>query len=253
MSCVRIVLPWKLGLPVKWILCSSRPLYASTECFMPWLLGKGANSFFNFFLLTTKDTKMLEVIDRMKEHIRTISVTVEGFFVSDDFLSGLRYIWLNMVRNTINRMDEETAIAAIHIKLSGPYAAYLEHLLSKLTVRTWENSVSSSLTVPLECASRVTNTSRFKCNWSIFWSRSSGQTGVSKHKSWHFLTAYISFTLEGNLVLPLFWVEAISCNMLRNGVIPIPPAIRSILSYLQMVIVLLFFHFYYYWAIKWIV
>ena len=179
---------------------------------------------------------MMQMSTAMKEHMMSRSTTKEGVFPLVAFSWEGMKMWLKMMRKMRNRIQEIPATAAIQSGLSSPVIAWFEDLMSKFTVCTREDSYSSaSLTVTPDCSSWVTYTFTFRWHFSTGWLKIRGEIEFNRHISWTFLTANISCILGRNLYRPLFCAATSSCKMLRNGVIPIPPATRSRLSNLHKI------------------
>lgn len=179
---------------------------------------------------------MMHIIAAKKEHMISRSTTEDGVFPSVSFFWEWMKMWLKMMRKMRNRKKEIPAMAAIQSELSSPVIAELEDFIPKFVVCTREDSCASTcLTVTPDCSSWVTYTFTFRRHFSAGWLKIRGEIEFNRHMSWAFLTANISCILGRNLYRPLFWAETSSCKMLRNGVIPIPPATRIRLSYLHKV------------------
>lgn len=131
MKQTEVHVPWKLGLPVKFISCFSRaPPPASMELGCQDLTrfsGTWQVSFFSFRHLTTSATKLLHVIAMTKEEKMIRSATQDGLF-SSEALEALTFwlginMWLKHIRKARNTIDESPAMAAITRKDSSPCIA----------------------------------------------------------------------------------------------------------------------------------
>lgn len=129
------IVPSKLGLPPKFISCSSS-IGPNTCTALPWFKETGGVCFFSLLHLKRIAIKVLPVIAIMKEDNIIRSATQEGVFsfettFSDgaanfsegSFFSTGTKTWLRLMRKITNNMEVIPTSAAIQIKLSSPFTA----------------------------------------------------------------------------------------------------------------------------------
>lgn len=135
----RIEVPSKLGLPPKWISCSSRASLACVGPFSKALLcfwREGGICFFSLLHLITSATKMLHINARTKEDMIRRSATQDGVFSLAGFFWEGTKMWLNIMRKMRNRIEEIPAMAAIQSEFSSPLIEKFKNFVPKFTVCT---------------------------------------------------------------------------------------------------------------------